>query len=232
MKSFFRMSYPYILWIGIFIVAPMLMIFLYAITTSGNSTLTFQFSLDNFARFFRDPDFIRVLLTSLRIAFLTTVFCLLICYPAALFIAIQPVRRQTLLILLLTLGLHVFGTGLLSLLERKAHPFVQFLVRVIDLRVVLLLFVQTGFFTAMFMALPNRRNGFLESLPGAVLASAGWLVFSNLYSIYVEHFAHLTNVYGSVYAVALSMLWLYCCMSIVFYGGVLNVLVSGKKDGK
>ena len=29
MKSFFRMSYPYILWIGIFIVAPMFMILLY-----------------------------------------------------------------------------------------------------------------------------------------------------------------------------------------------------------
>ena len=47
-------------------------------------------------------------------------------------------------------------------------------------------------------------------------------MFSDLYSIYVERFARLTNVYGSVYAVALSMLWLYCCMSIVFYGGALN----------
>ena len=131
-----------------------------------------------------------------------------------------------LLILLLTLGLHVFGTTLLAVLERTAHPFVLFLVRLIDFRFVLLLLLQTGFFAAMFMALPDRRNGFWESMPGALLAAAGWLVFSNLYSIYVEHFAHLTNVYGSVYAVALSMLWLYCCMSIVFYGGALNSLLS------
>ena len=131
-----------------------------------------------------------------------------------------------LLILLLTLGLHVFGTGLLAVLERTAHPFVLFLIRIVDFRFVLLLALQTAFFTAMFMALPNRKNGLLESLPGALLASVGWLLFSNLYSVYVEHFAHLTNVYGSVYAVALSMLWLYCCMSIVFYGGALNVLVS------
>ena len=53
MKSFFRMSYPYILWIAVFIVAPMLMILLYALTRTGNSMLTFQFTLDNFARFFR-----------------------------------------------------------------------------------------------------------------------------------------------------------------------------------
>ena len=133
-----------------------------------------------------------------------------------------------LLILLLTLGLHVFGTGLLAVLERTAHPFVLFLIRLIDFRFVLLLVLQTLVFAAMFMALPNQRNGFWESIPGALLASFGWLVFSNLYSIYVEHFAHLTNVYGSVYAVALSMLWLYCCMSIVFYGGALNALLRRK----
>ena len=127
-----------------------------------------------------------------------------------------------LLVLLLTLGLHVFGTSLLGLLEGSGAPFFWFLLNLIDLRFFLLLFVQTGIFCAMFMVLPNRRNRFWDSLPGALLASLGWLVFSDLYSIYVERFARLTNVYGSVYAVALSMLWLYCCMSIVFYGGALN----------
>ena len=107
MKSFFRMSYPYILWIGIFIVAPMIMILLYALTRSGNSTLTFSFTLDNFARFFSDPDFMRVLWTSLRIAFITTVVCILIGYPAALFIANRSERQQTLLILLLTLPMWI-----------------------------------------------------------------------------------------------------------------------------
>ena len=135
-----------------------------------------------------------------------------------------------LLILLLTLALHVFGTGIISLLEQSAHPMVAFLAEIIDFRFVVLLALQTAFFTGMFMVLPNKRNGFWESLPGALLASLGWLAFSNLYSIYVEHFAHLSNVYGSVYAVALSMLWLYCCMSIVFYGGALNALL-GKRRG-
>lgn len=127
-----------------------------------------------------------------------------------------------LVVLLLTLALHVFGTKLLGLLQNTSHPFLRFLVEIIDLRFFLLLILQTAFFTAMFMALPNRKNRFWDSLPGALLASSGWLVFSDIYSVYVEHFAHLSNVYGSVYAVALSMLWLYCCMSIVFYGGALN----------
>ena len=107
MKSFFRMCYPYILWLAIFIVAPMFMILLYALTKSGNSTLTFQFTLEHFGKFFSDQTFMRVLWTSLRIAFLTTVFCILIGYPAALFIANLSERAQTMMVLLLTLPMWI-----------------------------------------------------------------------------------------------------------------------------
>ncbi|MBQ6594101.1 MAG: ABC transporter permease [Clostridia bacterium] len=107
MKSFFRMSYPYILWIAIFIVAPMIMIALYALTRAGNSTLTLQFTLENFTKFFSDPTFMRVLFTSLRVAFFTTVFCILIGYPAALFMSNLSEHRQTMMVLLLTLPMWI-----------------------------------------------------------------------------------------------------------------------------
>ena len=107
MKSFFRMTYPYILWIGLFIVAPMIMILLYAVTRSGSGVITFSFTLDNFARFLSDPTFLKVLWTSLRIALITTVCCILIGYPAALFIANLPEKRQTMMVLLLTLPMWI-----------------------------------------------------------------------------------------------------------------------------
>ena len=126
------------------------------------------------------------------------------------------------LMLLMTLVLHVFGTGLLQWLPLEESPLLNLLESVVDLRFFLLLFLQTALFSAIYAVLPNKHNKLSDSFPGAVLASVSWLVFSELYSIYVEHFAGLTNVYGSVYAVALSMLWLYWCISIVFYGGALN----------
>ena len=120
----------------------------------------------------------------------------------------------------------MFGTRLLTFLHRASHPVLRMVLEVIDLRFFLLLLLQTVVFTVLYMVLPNGKNRFGDSLPGALLASSGWLVFSDLYSIYVDHFAHLSNVYGSVYAVALSMLWLYFCMAIVFYGGALNKLLT------
>ena len=127
-----------------------------------------------------------------------------------------------LLVLMLTLVLHVFGTGILELMSGSSIPFFRFLSTVVDLRFFLLVFLQTALFSAMFMALPNRKNSLGDSLPGAFLASIGWLVFSHIFSLYVENFPTYSRIYGSVYAVALSMLWLYFCISIVFDGGILN----------
>lgn len=135
-----------------------------------------------------------------------------------------------LLMLLLTLALHVFGTQIIGWLPLDQSPLLTFLESVLDLRFFLLLFLQTGLFTAMFMVLPNKHNTLADSFPGAVLASVCWLVFSELYSVYVENFAGLSTVYGSVYAVALSMLWLYFCISIVFYGGALNRWLIREKE--
>lgn len=129
-------------------------------------------------------------------------------------------------VILLTLVLHVFGNSLLKFIRSLNLPAMTVLMDILDLRFVFLLLVQSLLFTMMFMILPNRRNRFWESLPGGLLASIGWLLFSNLYSAYVTHFPSYANIYGSVYAIAISMLWLYCCLEIIFFGGALNQLLA------
>ena len=113
-------------------------------------------------------------------------------------------------------------------LQGLDHPAIRLLADLLDLRFVLLLVVQSLLFTLMFMILPNRRSGFWESLPGGLFSCIGWMVFSNLYSVYVTHFSGYANLYGSVYAIAISMLWLYCCLEILFFGGALNRLLMKK----
>ncbi|WP_417060600.1 ABC transporter permease, partial [Ellagibacter isourolithinifaciens] len=97
------MTYPYIAWIIAIIVVPMLLIVLYAFTTSGNSVLTFQFTFENFARFVTDKVFMDVLLRSLYIALITTLICVALGYPIAYVIAQRGGRSNTILILLITM---------------------------------------------------------------------------------------------------------------------------------
>ena len=125
-------------------------------------------------------------------------------------------------ILLLTLVVHVFGGALVALAPIVEIRFLRILSRILNTRFLLLFGLQTLIFALMFTFLPNGRNRFRDTIPGAMVSSLGWLVFSDLFSVYVEHFASLTNIYGSVYAVALSMLWLYFCLGILFYSAALN----------
>ena len=134
-----------------------------------------------------------------------------------------------LLLLLVTLVVHVFGGIFLGWLRYSNSPLVRVLAGAVDFRFVVLLGLQTLIFALMYMALPSGQNRFRDGIPGAVLASLGWLIFSDGYSVYVTHFSGYANLYGSVYAVALAMLWLYCCISIVFYGGGLNRYLAQRK---
>ncbi len=129
------------------------------------------------------------------------------------------------IVLVLTLVLNVFGQAIADFLRMTTDPFLLFLLDVIDWRYLVLLALQIVLFTAMYAYMPNRRHSFLQSLPGAVLTSLGWMIFSDLFSIYVDYFPKYSNIYGSVYAIALAMLWLYITISIVFYGAALNRLL-------
>lgn len=134
-----------------------------------------------------------------------------------------------LLALILTLALHVFGSAVLDFLWMTTLPPVLVVMNFIDLRFLLLLMLQTALFTILYALLPGHRNRLRYSIPGAFLSSLGWAVFSGLFSVYVEHFAGYTNIFGSVYALALGMLWLYFCISILFYGAAFNRCLTHRK---
>ena len=127
------------------------------------------------------------------------------------------------LVLILTLVLHVFSSTILQFLQHRAK--FRSWGDLAGLRYFLLVAVQVLLFCAMFMFLPGKHRKFLESLPGALLSSFGWMSVSSLFSLYVRYFPKYANIFGSVYAVALAAFWLYICISVFFYGALLNRLL-------
>lgn len=131
--------------------------------------------------------------------------------------------------LVLTLAVHVFGSAVLDYLWMRTEPALMALMRVIDLRFVLLLVLQTALFSGMYALTAGPGRGILFSLPGGVLASLGYLSFSRLFSVYMAHFSRYTDIYGSIYAMALGMLWLYCCICIVLYCAAFNRFLEERR---
>ncbi|NLB19681.1 MAG: ABC transporter permease [Clostridium sp.] len=96
-----RASYPYMLWMMIFIFVPLLLIAYFAFTTGDSKNYeTFQFSLDNFKEFLQ-PVYLEVLGTSLWISIVSTVICFVLGYPMAYIIANQEkIKTRNTMILL------------------------------------------------------------------------------------------------------------------------------------
>lgn len=131
-----------------------------------------------------------------------------------------------LVVLLLTLVLYVFRNALLAWLGKSPIPAVCFLTRVLSNYLPIVVLLQIGLFTMMFMFMPNRHNQFISSLPGAIVATLGWQLFSYGFSIYVSNFSKYSTIYGSLATMAIAMFWLYTCIAIIFYGGAFNKYLS------
>ena len=112
MKKFSQLALPYIIWSIIILLLPVLLIAFYAVTDSGNTVVNFSFTLQNFAKFFTDHDFLLILWRSLSIAFKTTIICILLGYPIAYFISQCKDRTRNILVLLITLPMWINMLGL------------------------------------------------------------------------------------------------------------------------
>ncbi len=81
-------------------------------------------------------------------------------------------------------------------------------------------------FLVIYRFIPNRKTTIRSQIPGAVFAAVAWAAFSYFFSIYFTIFPNISNIYGSLTAVILVMLWLYVCMNLLLYGAELNVFLK------
>ena len=132
------------------------------------------------------------------------------------------------LMLILLLGLYVFGNQIVAWISSWFPNFMlnRYTILVVSFRTTIGILILLIFFIIMYNFIPNRRTKFFSQLPGAVFASVGWVVFSYLYSIYIDHMSNMTATYGSLTAVVLCVLWLYACMYMFFIGAEINSIHS------
>jgi len=82
------------------------------------------------------------------------------------------------------------------------------------------------FFLLLFRVVRGQKTKLLLQLPGAVFTALGWVVFTWLFTLYTDCFGGFSKLYGSLTAVILLMLWLYFCVSLLFYGAEINRLLE------
>jgi spermidine/putrescine transport system permease protein len=94
--------FPSLFWLVIFFAIPLVIVFVYSFFSRGPyGQIVPDFTLKNYGRFF-DPLYLKIFARSFKIAGLTTLFCFLLGYPMAYWLATRPPKwRNTLLLLLM-----------------------------------------------------------------------------------------------------------------------------------
>ncbi|MDF2870355.1 MAG: putative rane protein [Anaerocolumna sp.] len=129
-------------------------------------------------------------------------------------------------ILIVTIFILVFGNQLYDWIIQKIPVLSHLALVIISIRTIAGLFILTCFFLMVYIAIPNRTTRLYREFPGALIAAAGWMGFSYLYSYYIDNMSNYSRTYGSLTAIVLFMLWFYFIMHILFIGGEINVVLS------
>ncbi len=157
-----KAAYPYILWIGIFIVIPLFLIMYFAFTVGNSQDFNmFEISLSNFKRFFT-PIYLKVLGRSVNLALISTLICLGLGYPMAYIISKEKSKRRNIMILMFVIPMwmnFLLRTyAWLTLLGRNG--FINFIITKIGLKPLDLIFNDKAVLLGMvynflpFMVLP------------------------------------------------------------------------------
>lgn len=132
------------------------------------------------------------------------------------------------LFIVFVLIVFVFGNRIASQITYYFPAAARLTFIVKSLRGVIGILILAVLFDTIYLLVPNRRartHSFFTELPGAVFASAGWIIFSYLYSFYIDNMSNYSAIYGNLTAIVLCLLWLYVNIYILFIGAEINMLL-------
>lgn len=132
------------------------------------------------------------------------------------------------IVLISTVSLLVFGNNIYNILSNLFPTTRIYMFLASSLRYFIGFLILVIFFALIYKALPNETKRFSEQLPGAIVSATGWICFSIGFSLFVESNDNYASVYGSLTTIILMMLWLYICMYILFFGALINVILTNK----
>ena len=134
-------------------------------------------------------------------------------------------------IVISSLVLLVFGQRISLFLEEKFPRIGGVLDIIHALKYQILFVILVLFFALMYKALPYVKNRYIEQLPGALFAAALWLLFSYVFSLFVN-MSLTTSIYGSLTLLVFFLVWIWGECIIIFMGGEINAMIRDHRHGE
>ena len=78
--------------------------------------------------------------------------------------------------------------------------------------------------------IPPIKPNIKKAIPGAVFTSLYWFISTFIFGIYVKYFSNLTEIYGALTLLLISILYLYILTNGLIIGFIINYNIQ-KKEG-
>lgn len=117
----------------------------------------------------------------------------------------------------------IVGSLLIFALSRLFTVSSLFAEIIINLRVIIFGVALSIIFTLFYSRLAN--TSFKNHLPGGILSSVGWMLFTFFYSLYVSYAIRSVGIYAEMGTVIFFMLWVYFCVNIILIGAQINSIL-------
>lgn len=86
--------------------------------------------------------------------------------------------------------------------------------------------------SAVYFFSPSKIQKARYILPGAVLSMGVWMLFSLIFSYYVDHMGRYSIIYGSIGVIIALLVWMDWSMIAMLMGAVFNVALKETYDVK
>ena len=137
--------------------------------------------------------------------------------------SISSVYTVCFIILLVALvPLNIFGTQIAKYLIKQVPNITNVALLVYSLREAATFILLFLVFELMYTIVPSKKLKFRKQIPGAILASALWVIITKLFSLYIDYYASHAVMYGSLTTIVLLLFWMYMVINSIFIGAQLN----------
>lgn len=120
----------------------------------------------------------------------------------------------------------VFGREILNLVQNLLPVDLVGIITTFEyFRWIVALVVLVVIMSFIYFIVPNVRWSFKFAIPGAVLATIGFLGVSQLFTLYIRFAGGQAIGNGAIGVFIVLMIWLYLISSVFIVGGILNVII-------
>ncbi len=131
-------------------------------------------------------------------------------------------------VIFLMMFIEVYGTHVVNLLSRYAPDVAAILNNIVLSHRFTVPIILVLLFCVIYKTVPNHKTRLYRELPGAIIVTIGFQLFSHLYSHMVDTSTTFPIMYGSLANLVFALFWLYVTFLIIYFGAEVNFYLRKK----